>query len=135
MAHETAGGAAAGSAAGGILGLASYGVAAELEVVPPIDATDPEVRHPLFYEVMGRLSYDSKPPSIVRRAMSGCGSRRRSSPTWVDRSCGVGSGDNAIASTLHPRNSCLPRSRELLDAAAAQVEPSANADMRLLAGQ
>ncbi len=37
------------------------------EVVPPIDAADAEA-HPLFYEVMGRLSYDPKPKPELRAA-------------------------------------------------------------------
>jgi len=37
------------------------------EIVPPIDAMDAEA-HPIFYEVMGRLSYDPKPKPELRAA-------------------------------------------------------------------
>jgi hypothetical protein len=106
------------------------------EVAPPIDASDPEA-HPLFYEVMGRLSYDSKPKPEYRAA--------REVGLWIAaaQQSNLGGLDYvaSAAEAAHNREEHIasakftpPEIAERLDAAAAQLQPSANEDMRLLAG-
>jgi hypothetical protein len=122
--------------AGGIPVLRPAAWPPSFEVVPPIDATDPEA-HPLFYEVMGRLSYDSKPKPEHRSA--------RDVGLWIAaaQQSNLGGSDYVASAAETTRNRqehiasakfTPPEIAERLDAAAAQVEPSANADMRLLAG-
>jgi hypothetical protein len=106
------------------------------EVVPPIDAAD-AVAHPLFYEVMGRLSYDSKPKPENRTA--------REIALWIAaaQQSNLG-GSEYVASAAEAEHDhekhiasakfTPPEVAERLDAVAAQIEPAANEDMRLLAG-
>jgi hypothetical protein len=105
------------------------------EIVPPIDAADAQA-HPLFYEVMGRLSYDAKPKPELRAA--------REVGLWMAaaQQSNLG-GSEYVASpaeAAHDRQEHVasakftpPDIAERLDAAAAQIEPAAGADLRLLA--
>ena len=104
--------------------------------MPPIDAADAEA-HPLFYEVMGRLSYDSKPKPEYRAA--------REVGLWIAaaQQSNLGGSDYvaSAAGAAHDRVEHIasakftpPEIAERLDAAAAPLQPAANEDMRLLAG-
>jgi hypothetical protein len=106
------------------------------EVVPPIDAADAEA-HPLFYEVMGRFSYDSKPKPEYRAA--------REVGLWIAaaQQSNLGGSDYVASAAEAARNRqehiasakfTPPEISERLDAAVGQIEPAANEDMRLLAG-
>jgi hypothetical protein len=106
------------------------------EVTPPIDATDARA-YPLFYEAMGRLSYDPKPKPEFRAA--------REAGLWIAAAQQSKLGGSeyvaSAAETAHHREQLVASAKftpsdiaERLDAAAAQIEPGANEDMRLLAG-
>ena len=101
------------------------------EVAPPIDTANAEA-HPLFYEVMGRLSYDSKPKPELRAA--------REVGLWLAaaQQANLGGSDYvaSVAEAAHIASAKFtpPEIAERLDAAATQIEPAANEDMRLLAG-
>ena len=106
------------------------------EVVPPIDAADAEA-HPLFYSVMGRLSYDSKPKPELRAA--------REAGLWIAaaQQANLGGSDYvaSAAEMAHNRGEHIASAKftpleiaERLDAATAQLQPSGNEDVRLLAG-
>ena len=106
------------------------------EVAPPIDAADAGA-HPLFYEVMGRLSYDPKAKPEFRAA--------REAGLWIAaaQQSNLGGSDfvASAAEAAHNRAGHIasakftpPDIAERLDAAAAQIEPAAGADLRLLAG-
>ncbi len=113
------------------------------EVTPPIDVADAGA-HPMFYEVMGRQSYDpnSKPPKDadapeVRAA--------REVGLWVAaaQQSSLG-GSEYVASAVealrdHKQHVASakftpPDIAERLEEAAAQLDHSADADLRLLAG-
>ncbi len=101
------------------------------EVAPPIDAVDAEA-HPLFYEVMGRLSYDSKPKPEFRAA--------REAGLWLAaaQQSNLGGSDYvasaAEAAHIASAKFTPPEIAERLDAAAAQLDHNGDADLRLLAG-
>lgn len=106
------------------------------EVAPPIDAANAGA-HPLFYEIMGRLSYDAKPKPEFRAA--------REVGLWIAaaQQSNLGGSDfvASAAEAAHNRQEHIASARfapsdiaERLDAAAAQIDPAANEDMRLLAG-
>jgi len=106
------------------------------EIVPPIDAADAEA-HPMFYEVMGRLSYAPKPKPEYRAA--------REIGLWIAAAQQSNLGGSeyvaAAAEAAHNREEHIasakftpPQIAERLEAAAAQIEPTAGADLRLLAG-
>jgi len=110
------------------------------EVVPPIDAADAEA-HPMFYEVMGRLSYDplggtmkAKPEYRAAREIA----------LWIAAAQQSNLGGSeyvaSVAEAAHNHEMHIasakftpPDIAERLDRAAAQVEPTTDADMRLLA--
>ncbi len=106
------------------------------EVAPPVDASDAEA-HPLFYEVMGRLSYDPKPKPELRAA--------REAGLWLAaaQQSNLGGSDYvaSAAETAHDHEEHIasakftpPEIAERLDAAAAQLDHNGDADLRLLAG-
>lgn len=106
------------------------------EVVPPIDAADAEA-HALFYEVMGRLSYDPKPKPEFRAA--------REVGLWIAaaQQANLGGSDfvASAAEAAHDRQEHIASAKftpsdiaERLDAAATQLDPATDADLRLLAG-
>jgi hypothetical protein len=106
------------------------------EVAPPIDVANAEA-HPLFYEVMGRLSYDPKPKPELRAA--------REVGLWIAaaQQSNLGGSDYvaSAAETAHKRQEHIasakftpPEIAERLDAAAAQLDTAADSDLRLLAG-
>jgi hypothetical protein len=106
------------------------------EVAPPIDVADAEA-HPLFYEVMGRLSYDAKAKPEFREA--------REVGLWLAaaQQANLG-GSEYVASAneaAHKREEHIASAKftpieiaERLDAAAAKLDPANDADLRLLAG-
>ncbi len=106
------------------------------EIVPPIDAANAEA-HRLFYEVMGRMSYDAKPKAEFRAA--------REIGLWIAAAQEANLGGSeyvaSAAEALHNRERQIASAKftpleiaERLDAAAAQIEPAADPDLRLLAG-
>ena len=101
------------------------------EVVPPIDAADAEA-HPLFYEVMGRLSYDPKTKPEYRAA--------REVGLWIAaaQQSNLGGSDYVASAAEAAHNASAkftpPEIAERLDAAAAQLDHNGGADLRLLAG-
>ena len=106
------------------------------EVAPPIDGAD-AAAHPLFYEVMGRLSYDPKPKPEHRAA--------REIGLWIAaaQQSNLGGSDYVASAAEAARDHekhipsakfTAPEIAERLDAAAAQLAPAADADLRLLAG-
>jgi len=106
------------------------------EVAPPIDAADSEA-HALFYEVMGRLSYDPKPKPEFRAA--------REVGLWIAaaQQSNLGGSDfvASAAEAAHNRQVHIASAKftpsdiaDRLDAAAAQLDSAADADLRLLAG-
>ncbi|MDP8988924.1 MAG: hypothetical protein M3N41_02430 [Acidobacteriota bacterium] len=100
------------------------------EVAPPIDAANAEA-HPVFYEVMGRLSYDPKSKPEYRTA--------REAGLWIAaaQQANLGGSDYVAAAGETDRGGSAkftpPEIAERLDAAAAQVGDTADADLRLLA--
>jgi hypothetical protein len=106
------------------------------EIVPPIDAADAEA-HPLFYEVIGRLSYDPKPKPELRAA--------REIGLWIAaaQQSNLG-GSEYVASAAEAAHNWQgriasakftpPEIAERLEAAAAQLDTAAEADLRLLVG-
>ena len=111
------------------------------EVVPPIDAANSEA-HLLFYEVMGRLSYDP-----LRGAMKTKPELRaaREVGLWLAaaQQSNLGGSEYVAAApeAAHNREKHIasakftpPEIAQRLDAAAAQIDPAAEADLRLLAG-
>ncbi len=100
------------------------------EVAPPIDAANAEA-HPVFYEVMGRLSYDPKSKPEFRAA--------REVGLWIAaaQQSNLGGSDYVAAAgeALHGGSAKFtpPEIGERLDAAAAQVGDTADPDLRLLA--
>jgi hypothetical protein len=105
------------------------------EIVPPIDAADAEA-HSLFYEVMGRLSYDPKPKPEFRAA--------REVGLWLAAAQQSNLGGSeyvaSVAEAAHDRQERIasakftpPDIAERLDAAAAKIDPAGGADLRLLA--
>jgi hypothetical protein len=106
------------------------------EIVPPIDAANAEA-HRLFYEVMGRLSYDGKPKPEFRAA--------REIGLWIAAAQQANLGGSeyvaSAAEAAHNRERQIASAKftpagiaERLEAAAAQIEPAADPDLRLLAG-
>ena len=106
------------------------------EVAPPIDAAN-AVAHPLFYEVMGRLSYNPKPKPELRAA--------REAGLWIAaaQQSNLGGSDYvaSAAEAAHNREEHIASAKftpsdiaERLDGAAAQLDPETDADLRLLAG-
>jgi hypothetical protein len=106
------------------------------EIVPPIDAADAEA-HPLFYEVIGRLSYDPKPKPELRAA--------REIGLWIAAAQQSNLGGSeyvaSAAEAVHNRQGRIasakftpPEIAERLEAAAAQLDTAAEADLRLLVG-
>ena len=111
------------------------------EIVPPIDAADAEA-HPIFYEVMGRLSYDPlggtmkiKPEYRAAREIG----------LWIAAAQQSNLGGSeyvaSAAEAVHNRQGHIasakftpPEIAERLDAAAAQLDSAADSDLRLLAG-
>jgi len=99
------------------------------EVSPPIDVTNAEA-HPVFYEVMGRLSYDPKNKPEYRAA--------REVGLWIAaaQQSNLG-GSEYVAPAVEAHNASAkftpPEIAERLDAAAAQLGDTADADLRLLA--
>ena len=111
------------------------------EVVPPIDAAD-AAAHPVFYQVMGRLSYDplggtmkTKPEYRAARELG----------LWIAAAQQSNLGGSeyvaSAAEAVHNRETHIASAKftpadiaERLDAAAAQIEPTAGADQQLLAG-
>jgi hypothetical protein len=90
----------------------------------------------LFYAVMGRLSYDSKPKPEYRAA--------REVGLWIAAAQQANLGGSeyvaSAAEAAHDRQEHIASAKftpseiaERLDASAAQIEPAANEDMRLLA--
>ncbi|HSR05951.1 MAG TPA: hypothetical protein VLM42_02270 [Bryobacteraceae bacterium] len=100
------------------------------ETAPPIDAANAEA-HPVFYEVMGRLSYDPKSKQEYRAA--------REVELWIAaaQQSNLGGSDYVAAAGETVRGGSAkftpPEIAERLDAAAAQVGDTADADLRLLA--
>jgi hypothetical protein len=105
------------------------------EVTPPIDAAHAEA-HPFFYEVMGRLSYDSKAKPELRAA--------REAGLWlaVAQQSNLGGSEYvaSAAEAAHNRERQVASAKftpaeiaERLDAAAAQLESAAYPDLRILA--
>ena len=100
------------------------------EVAPPIDAANAEA-HPVFYEVMGRLSYDPKSKPEYRAG--------REVELWIAaaQQSNLGGSDYVAAAGETVRGGSAkftpPEIAERLDAAAAQVGDAADADLRLLA--
>ena len=106
------------------------------EVTPPIDAAEAGA-HPLFYEVMGRLSYDAKPKPEFRAA--------REVGLWIAAAqrSNLGGSDfvASAAEAAHNREEHIASAKftpsdiaERLDAAASQLDRNEDADLRLLAG-
>lgn len=106
------------------------------EVAPPIDAADAGA-HPLFYEVMGRLSYDPKSKPEFRAA--------REVGLWIAaaQQSNLGGSDfvASAAEAAHNREEHIASAKftpsdiaERLDAAASQLDRNEDADLRLLAG-
>jgi hypothetical protein len=106
------------------------------EVAPPIDAADAGA-HSLFYEVMGRLSYDPKPKPEFRAA--------REVGLWIAaaQQSNLGGSDfvASAAEAAHNREEHIASAKftpsdiaERLDAAASQLDRNEDADLRLLAG-
>ena len=106
------------------------------EVAPPIDAADAGA-HPLFYEVMGRLSYDPKPKPEFRAG--------REAGLWIAaaQQANLGGSDfvASAAEAAHNREEHIASAKftpseiaERLDAAAMQLDPATDTDLRLLAG-
>jgi len=105
------------------------------EVVPPIDAANAEA-HPVFYEVMGRLSYDPKSKPEYRAA--------REIGLWIAaaQQSNLGGSEYVAAGgeAVRNREEHIASAKftpadiaKRLDAAAAQLEQTADADLRLLA--
>ena len=100
------------------------------EVAAPIDAANAEA-HPVFYEVMGRLSYDPKSKPEYRAA--------REVGLWIaaGQQSNLGGSDYVAAAGEAVRGGSgkftPPEIAERLDAAAAQVGDTADPDLRLLA--
>jgi len=101
-----------------------------LEVAPPIDPANAEA-HPVFYEVMGRLSYDPKSKSEYHAA--------REIGLWIAaaQQANLGGSDYVAPAgeAAHSASAKFTPSEiaERLDAAAAPLEQAADADLRLLA--
>jgi hypothetical protein len=99
------------------------------EVAPPIDAANAEA-HPVFYEVMGRLSYDPKSKPEYRAA--------REVGLWIAaaQQSNLGGSDYVAAAGETARGGSAkftpPEIAERLDAASAQVGDTADADLQLL---
>jgi hypothetical protein len=99
------------------------------EVAPPIDAANAEA-HPVFYEVMGRLSYDPKSKSEYHAA--------REIGLWIAaaQQSNLGGSDYVAAVAGHGGSAKFTPAEiaERLDATAAPVGDTADGDLRLLAG-
>jgi hypothetical protein len=106
------------------------------EVAPPIDVADAEA-HPLFYEVMGRLSYDPKPKPELRAA--------REAGLWIAAAQQSNLGGSeyvaSAAEAAHDHETHIASAKftpseiaARLDAAAAQLDAATGADLQLLAG-
>jgi hypothetical protein len=101
------------------------------EVAPPIDAANAEA-HPVFYEVMGRLSYDPKSKPEFRSAREvglWIAAAQQSNLGGSDYVAAVGEAGHGASAKFTP-----PEIAERLEAAAAQAGDTADADLRLLAG-
>ena len=98
------------------------------EVAPPIDGANAEA-HPVFYEVMGRLSYDPKSKSEHHAA--------REVGLWIAaaQQSNLGGSDYVAVAAVSSASAKFtpPEIAERLDAAAAPLEQAADADLRLLA--
>lgn len=107
------------------------------EVAPPIDAANPEA-HPLFYEAMGRLSYDPKPKPELHAA--------REAGLWIAaaQQSNLG-GSEYVASAAEAAGDYEKRVASAkftpseiaqhLDAAAAQLDSTSAEDLQLLAAR
>jgi hypothetical protein len=102
------------------------------EVAPPMDAANAEA-HPVFYEVMGRLSYDPKSKSEHHAA--------REIGLWIAaaQQANLGGSDYVAAAAGEVGRGASAKFTpaeiaERLEAAAAQVGDSADTDLRLVAG-
>ena len=113
------------------------------EVTPPIDAANAEA-HPVFYEVMGRLSYD--PASKLRKGADAAEYRAaREIGLWIAAAQQSNLGGSEYVASA--RDAARNRTEHIasakftpadiaarLESAAAQLDKSANDDLRLLAG-
>ena len=102
------------------------------EVAPPLDAANAEA-HPVFYEVMGRLSYDPKSKLAADyRAAREIGlwiaAAQQSNLGGSDYVASVGDAERGASAKF-----TTAAIAERLDAAAAQVGDTADPDLRLLA--
>ena len=100
------------------------------EVAPPVDAANAEA-HLVFYEVMGRLSYDPKSKSEHRAAREiglWIAAAQQSNLGGSDYVASVGEVGPGASAKFTPSEIA-----ERLDAGAAQVGDTADADLRLLA--
>ena len=113
------------------------------EVVPPIDATNADA-HEVFYQVMGRLSYDPK-SKLSKDADAAEYRAAREIGLWIAaaQQSNLGGSDYVASAGEALRNReehiasakfTPPDIAERLDAAAAQLDHTANADLRMLAG-
>ena len=105
------------------------------EVTPPLDTADPEA-HPLFYQVLGRLSYDPKPKPDFRAArevglwLAAAQQANLGGSEYVASASGAARDrEKQIASAKFTPPEIAVR----LDAAAAQIDPAGGADLQLLA--
>ena len=99
------------------------------EVTPPMDAANEA--HPVFYEVMGRLSYDpkSKPEHRAAREIGlWIAAAQQSNLGGSDYVASAGDVGHGASAKFTP-----PEIAERLEAAAAQVGDTADVDLRLLA--
>ena len=100
------------------------------EVAPPIDPANAEA-HPVFYEVMGRLSYDPKSKLL------GDYRSAREVGLWIAaaQQSNLGGSDYVAPAAVSSGSAKFtpPEIAERLDAAAAPLEQAADADLRLLA--
>jgi hypothetical protein len=110
------------------------------EVVPPIDAADPEA-HPLFYEVMGRMSYD--PMGAMKTKPEFRAAREVGLWLAAAQQSNLGGSEYvaSAAEAAHDHEGHVasakftpPEIAERLDAAAAQLDHNEGADLQLLAG-
>jgi len=111
------------------------------EVLPPIDTTNAEA-HPVFYQVMGRLSYDpkSKPPkdadAAEYRAAREIGlwiaAAQQSNLGGSEYTAGAPEAIRNRAEHISSAKFTPPDIAERLDAAAGQLDHAADPDLRLL---
>ena len=113
------------------------------EVSPPIDAANAEA-HPVFYEVMGRLSYDPK-SKLPKDADAAEYRAAREIGLWIAaaQQSNLGGSEYIATAGEAARNRAEriasakftpPDIAERLDAASGQLDHTADSDLRLLAG-